>query len=497
MSGSARTLRVALGAISFLLVSLQAQTIPKTWDEAALASGVLPAPRAGATVKPVPVSYYYRMRERVLYRRYSVYTSKAEPPGYLEKLVAVQPEITFDPAKLKTERDWIAAGRDVFRYPIGLFPIQMLATFRGILERAGVPPARDGTYPHLSVVVPKQGVAMVGFLSCATCHTRIQPDGSVIEGGQGTVPDLLLGFPPDVNAARAFQRALFRVPWIDNDPIDAVQGMSIDEINAIKAAMPLGLVARHGTSLFTPVQIPDLIGVRERRYLDHTGLMRNRDLGDLMRYAALNNGTAPAGLDMLSDYSGFIPIGNFSAHGNNQLPPPESMERYSDAQLLALAKFISSLAPPPNPNQANEQTRRGEEVFAREGCGQCHTPPLYTSNKITPAAGFVVSEGHRKVYDIEPTVVGTDPTLTMLPRRGTGYYKVPSLRGIWYRGPFEHSGSVATLEDWFDSNRLRSEYVPTGFKGYGIRHRAVPGHPFGLGLSADDKRSLIAFLRTL
>ena len=134
---------------------------------------------------------------------------------------------------------------------------------------------------------------------------------------------------------------------------------------------------------------------------------------------------------------------------------------------------------------------------AREGCGRCHTPPLYTSNKITPAAGFVVSEGHRKVYDIEPTVVGTDPTLTMLPRRGTGYYKVPSLRGIWYRGPFEHSGSVATLEDWFDSNRLRSEYVPTGFKGYGIRHRAVPGHPFGLGLSADDKRSLIAFLRTL
>ena len=50
--------------------------------------------------------------------------------------------------------------------------------------------------------------------------------------------------------------------------------------------------------------------------------------------------------------------------------------------------------------------------------------------------------------------IDTDPTLTLRTRRGTGYYKVPSLRGLWYRGPLEHSGSVATLEDWFDAARL-------------------------------------------
>jgi hypothetical protein len=311
------------------------------------------------------------------------------------------------------------------------------------------------------------------------------------------MPDLLLGFPPDLQAARAFQRALFRVPWLENDPTDRVGNMSIDEINALKAAMPLGVVARHGTSLFNPVQIPDLIGMRERRYLDHTGLMLHRDIGDMMRYAALNNGTPPAGLDMLSEYSGFIPIANLSRQVDNRLPPPEMMERYSDEQLFALAKFIYSLAPPPNPNSADALTRRGEKVFVREGCGRCHTPPLYTSNKITPAIGFVVPEAHRRTYDIEPTVVGTDPTLTMRTRRGTGYYKVPSLRGVWYRGPFAHDGSVATLGDWFDSKRLRSDYVPTGFKGYGITHRAVPGHPFGLALTPEDKRSLIAFLKTL
>jgi hypothetical protein len=477
--------------------AVSAQGIPKTWDDDALSSGQLPPPVASATIKQVSAAYYYRMRERVMHRRYPLYSSKAEPPGYLEKLALIEPEVTFDSARLASEQDWIAAGREVFRYPIGLFPIEMLATFRGILERCRVPSASDGTYPHLSLIVPKKGIVMIGFLSCATCHTRIQPDGSVIEGGQGTMPDLLLGFPPELESARAFQRALFRVPWLENDPTDRVEKMSIDEINALKAAMPLGVVARHGTSLFTPVQIPDLIGVRERRFLDHTGLMLHRNIGDLMRYAALNNGTPPAGLDMLSEYSGFIPLGNIAPPADNRLPPPEALERYSDAQLFALAKFMESLAPPPNPNHANALTRQGEKVFVREGCGRCHTPPLYTSNKITPAIGFVVPEAHRRIYDIEPTVVGTDPTLTMRTRRGTGYYKVPSLRGVWYRGPFEHDGSVATLEDWFDPKRLRSDYVPTGFKGYGITHRAVSGHPFGLALTPDDKRSLIAFLKTL
>ncbi len=44
---------------------------------------------------------------------------------------------------------------------------------------------------------------------------------------------------------------------------------------------------------------------------------------------------------------------------------------------------------------------------------------------------------------------------------------------------FEHNGSVATLEDWFDPNRLRDDYVPTGFKGHGVQPRTVTGHEFG------------------
>ena len=114
-----------------------------------------------------------------------------------------------------------------------------------------------------------------------------------------------------------------------------------------------------------------------------------------------------------------------------------------------------------------------------------------------PADGFTPPADHLAKYDILDVRVGTDPALTMTTRRGTGYYKIPSLKGVWYRGPFEHSGSVATLEDWFDPRRVRDDYVPTGFRGPGVTTRAVKGHAFGLSLSADDRAALIAFLKTL
>jgi hypothetical protein len=96
-----------------------------------------------------------------------------------------------------------------------------------------------------------------------------------------------------------------------------------------------------------------------------------------------------------------------------------------------------------------------------------------------------------------PISVGTDPSLALKTRKGTGLYKVPSLKGVWYRGMYNHDGSVTTLEEWFDPARLRADFVPSGFKGYKVTSRAVPGHTFGLKLSAEDKAALIAFLKTL
>ena len=249
-----------------------------------------------------------------------------------------------------------------------------------------------------------------------------------------------------------------------------------------------GVSARQGTSPRYPAQIPDLIGVKDRRYLDHTGLVRHRSIGDLMRYAAINQDT-----QLLARYGDFIPAGR----DFRTLPDPSTRSRYSDEQLYALALYIYSLQPPPNPNRFDSLAQRGQIVFNRAGCAMCHTPPLYTNNKLTPVDGFTVPAVHRSEYGIVPASVGTDPGSALRTRRGTGYYKVPSLKGAWYRGPFEHNGSVATLEDWFDPRRLGDDYVPTGFRGYGVTTRAVKGHRFGLDLSADDRRALIAFLKTL
>ena len=132
-----------------------------------------------------------------------------------------------------------------------------------------------------------------------------------------------------------------------------------------------------------------------------------------MRYAALNQDT-----QLLGRYGDFIPDGK----DFRELPDPATQSRYSDEQLYALALYIYSLKPPPNPNKFDALAERGQKVFQSEGCAGCHTPPLYTNNKLTPAEGFKVPEEHRKKYDILPMSVGTDSSSALRTRRGTGYY---------------------------------------------------------------------------
>jgi hypothetical protein len=294
---------------------------------------------------------------------------------------------------------------------------------------------------------------------------------------------------------------LFGAPWIKPDPLEPVLKQRLLDRLAAAEGIPAGVLARHGTSPLSPVQVPDLIGVKERRFLDRTGLIRHRDEGDLMRYAALNQG-----IDFLNRYNDFIPLGrDFKELPDAKNPPPElGGGRYSDQQLYALALFLYGLKPPKNPFLPETGAERqlvatGSNIFRREDCVRCHNPTSgYTNNKLTPALDFEPPADHPERKNILEESVGTDPFLATKTQRGTGMYKVPSLRGVWYRGPFEHNGSVATLEDWFDPKRLEEDYVPTGWKGPpGTVRRAVRGHEFGLDLPGDERKALIAFLRTL
>lgn len=88
-------------------------------------------------------------------------------------------------------------------------------------------------------------------------------------------------------------------------------------------------------------------GAKDLKYFDATGLTRHRSIADLMRYAIVNAGER-AGLQAIAKFGEFQPSTS-----------PANNERYSDEQLYALARYIYSLDPPPNPNPFDESARRG------------------------------------------------------------------------------------------------------------------------------------------
>ncbi len=465
--------------------------IPKAWDDKEVAQFEMPLAQADRSPRYMTAEEYYSLKVRPIYRSYPVYVPGREPAGYVESLKQKEPEIIFDASKLRTMQDWIQAGKLVFESDVLFRP----APAAGPSVQSALPPSRDGVLPFFMpgyrYYVRKKGVLEVGTNACANCHTRVMPDGSFLEGAQGVVdqpptPAALAAarerLPEDYGRRVESNWVLFGAPWIMSK--EAFQAsLTKDELIREFAALHPGVLSRQGTSRSHPPHIPSLIGIQDLKYLDATGLVHHRSIADLMRYAIINQG-----LDTLAYYGDFQPSSKPTSFSS------EEGTRYSDEQLYALALYLYSLKPPPNPNPFDDRARRGQRIFQEQGCVGCHTPPLYTNNKLTPASGFRVPEVLLKTGDILNISVETDPTLAMQTRRGTGLYKVPSLRGVWYRNAFGHGGQAETLEEWFDPARLKDDYVA---KGFHLGPGAIKGHQFGLKLSADDRQALIAFLKTL
>jgi Di-haem oxidoreductase, putative peroxidase len=502
--------------LAFVVTAAQEQrpgtaVVPKTWDDAAIATLEIPLANPVGSPKHASSDYYYRIPVAPIYKNYPVYVPGREPAGYFERLTHQAPEVVWDDTghrpPLDTEADWIRAGELVFDAPVKSGLLMSVDDVRNPAwyAKVGWMAAADGTLPIVRYVIRQKGIVAVETLACGNCHTRLMPDGSVLKGAQG---NYAIGRPNNARLRELAQspaaaatwtqqrlslRGTFAVPWLTPDPQARIDAMTLQEFIEMQATFPPGIIPRQRGSPLFPNQVPDLIGIKDRRYLDRTGLQTHRSIGDLMRYAAMNRGIMDGG-DAFADHNGFIPgdVPRFQ-----RLPDPSTRSRYSDEQLYALASYLYSLQPPRNPNRFDALAERGQRVFERAGCATCHTPPLYTNNKLTPADGFDVPPAHREKYDILPISVGTDPDLTLKTRRGTGYYKVPSLKGVWYRSMFGHSGWCATLEDWFDPRRVRDDYVPTGWKPHDRRTYAVKGHSYGLNLSDEDRGALIAFLKTL
>jgi len=462
--------------------------IPKAWDDKEVVGVEVPLAQRDRSPRYLTAEQYYALKVRPIYRSYPAYLRGREPAGYRESLKQKEPEVIFDASKLRTKEDWIQAGKLVFEYGVSFAPA---APQGPPVERLHAPASPDGVLPPVlggyRYVVRRKGELEVwGLNSCARCHTRVMPDGSLVEGAQGTI-----GFPQPAATLAALREAgpdevrrTLDVQWrvygapciMEKEAFEAE--ITNDEMIRRLAAAHSGVLARQGTSTSHPPHIPSLIGIEDLKYLDATGLSHHRSIGDLMRYAIINEG-----LDTMAHYGDFQP----STGVEDTSFRAEPGTRFSDEQLYALALYVYSLKPPPNPNPVDDRALRGERIFQREGCPTCHAPPLYTNNKLTPAVGFRVPDDLLKSENVLNVTVGTDPTLALQTRRGTGFYKVPSLRGVWYRSAFGHGGQAETLEEWFDPARLKDDYVP---KGFHLGPGAIKGHEFGLKLAPDDREAL-------
>lgn len=109
---------------------------------------------------------------------------------------------------------------------------------------------------------------------------------------------------------------------------------------------------------------------------------------------------------------------------------------------------------------------RGKALFRGAArCSTCHAGPTFTD---------VLSGGDGKVPFLhDPVEVGMDATYAA--RTATGRYRTTPLRGLLQHPPYFHDGSAPALRDVVNHyDRL-----------------------FGLGLSATQKRELVAYLKTL
>ena len=492
-----------LSAVPALLwpQSVYRPAIPKAWDEAALADWATPV--AGLNIRPTHISEkeYYSLAIENL-RTYPVYFPGREPEGYWEMLQHIGPKPLIEPEKLKTGEDWIAAGRTVFGAADDLhvrtLDPRIIAAARNPETFAQFQPLPDGTTRDLRWIPTRDGVGLTQR-NCANCHLAYTPDGTAIPGGPLGITRSVTNVSGMLQSAKGVLRGIpffmgaqplgtflyqaYGVPWRRDDINERLKAISQAEFRELRTGHNRGgAIPRWNGSLYFPTKVPDLIGIKDRKYIDHTGTHLHRGIGDLMRYAAL------VSFAESTDFGPYRMLSKETGRVQSRLP---------DEALYAMALYIYSLQPPANPNAFDARARAGQQIFAREGCPGCHTPPLYTNNKLTLAKGFTPPQDRPASLDLMLLSVGTDPGLALATSKGTGYYKVPSLKGVWYRGHYLHDGSAASLEEMFDPGRLKETHVPGGWMPAGAKTHALQGHEFGLRLEPEERQQLVAFLRTL
>lgn len=128
--------------------------------------------------------------------------------------------------------------------------------------------------------------------------------------------------------------------------------------------------------------------------------------------------------------------------------------------------------------QLNEDELEGLKIF-KDKCSSCHATDLFTDGSFRNNGStddFRFDKGRQEITLNDDDI---------------GKFKVPSLRNVEFTAPYMHNGAIETLEgvlEHYDSGMKRSTTLDPVFL-----KRSKPG----LSVDADEKKKLIAFLKTL
>lgn len=169
----------------------------------------------------------------------------------------------------------------------------------------------------------------------------------------------------------------------------------------------------------------------------------------------------------------YVAVTQMHGHGTffeSRATPPDDVKNPPDIVsplLPALQEYQLSLAAPPAPAGSFDAAaaERGKAVFNGAGnCASCHSGLLY-------------SDGNERLHPVSDVVSEPEPNgkPSFAARSATKMYRTTPLRALWQHAPYFHNGVAASLEAVVDLYNTRK----------------------GLGLTAQQKADLVAYLKTL
>lgn len=273
----------------------------------------------------------------------------------------------------------------------------------------------DGAFLGLRLFV-EDGSVRLGP-TCAQCHVSPDPELS----WSARLPN------------RGMDIGRLRLLVMGVDPTDPPEGLDTTDIEHLALLGP-GRADVLADAVFNPYAFPGFAGYRDLPYLHHTANW-------------LHSGTATLAVRCETLFI-------TSNHERTRIPRVFAW---------AVAHYLRDLgALPPLTVLTEEEEAEGERVFQAADCDRCHEPPLFTSSR-----------------RVTVEQVGTDPLAGESDARGTGLYRIPSLRGVGHVAPYLHHGAFPDLESMFDPQRTE------------------PGHRYGLELTDEDRAILLRYLRSL